>query len=259
MIHTVTRRRVGGLALATILAALTLGPAAGVVRAGGATPLLPDLAMVAPYNFKIAVSSTSGRLLRFTTIVVNVGRGPFQLIGFDADGATIGDILQVKQQIKYSDGTWHDRATTARMQWAGDGHDHWHVVGYQQFKLLRIGASTVGSGAKTGFCALDSYWYGSKKPSYYDADRQICQTGTNRTVLMGTQRNWGDIYRASIAYQWVDITGLPNGDYKLKVIADPPFGTPGRFRESNESNNRGWANIRIGGTTVTVLARSANP
>lgn len=259
MIHSVTRRRAGGLALATLLAAMTLGPAAGAVRAGVATPVLPDLAMVAPKSFKIAVSSNGRRLLRFTTIVVNIGPGPFQLIGFDSDGATIGDTLQVKQQIRYSDGTWHDRATTAQMEWAADGHNHWHVIGYQKFKLQRIGASTVGSGAKTGFCALDSYWYGSQKPSYYDAERQICQTGTSGTVLMGTQRKWGDIYRASIAYQWVDITGLPNGDYKLKVIADPPFGTPGRFRESNEDNNRGWADIRIGGTSVTVLARSANP
>lgn len=254
-----TRRRGAALTFATLLAAAALGPAAGGVRAGAATPVLPDLAMVPPYDFRIAVSSNGHRLLRFTTIVVNVGLGPFQLIGFDADGAKIGDILQVRQQIRYSDGTWHDRATTAQMAWAADGHDHWHVLGYQKFKLQKLDATTIGTGAKTGFCALDSYWYGSSKPSFYDADRLICQTGPSGTVLMGTQRKWGDIYRRQIAYQWVDITGLPNGEYKLKVIADPPFETGGRFRESNETNNRAWTRIRIGRTSVTVLSKSATP
>lgn len=215
--------------------------------------------MVPPFDFRIVFTREGRRLLRFSTVIVNVGRGPFQLYGYDADGATIGDILSVRQQIKRSDGTFVSRATTATMAWASDGHDHWHVTGYQKFKLQNLNARTLGAGAKTGFCSLDSYRYGSTKPSFYDAERFICQVGPTGTVLMGTSRRWGDIYRYDIAYQWVDITGLPNGDYKLKAIADPPFGTGGRFRESNETNNRGWTKIHIGGTTVTVLSKSAKP
>lgn len=76
---------------------------------------------------------------------------------------------------------------------------------------------------------------------------------------MGISVRWGDIYRSTIAFQWIDITGMPSGDYIIKIIADPPWKTGGRFLESNESNNRGWAKIRITKTGVSVLSRSARP
>ena len=76
---------------------------------------------------------------------------------------------------------------------------------------------------------------------------------------MGVSTRWGDIYKSTIAFQWIDITGLASGDYLIKIIADPPWETGGRFLESNESNNRGWAKIHLTKKTVTVLSRSANP
>ena len=76
---------------------------------------------------------------------------------------------------------------------------------------------------------------------------------------MGTSRGWGDIYRWSIAFQWIDITGLPNGDYKVRVTVDTPFATGGRFRESDDSNNRSWTKIHIGTSNVTILDKSRNP
>jgi hypothetical protein len=249
---------VGALVIA--LAALALSPGYGSDRAAlAATSILPDLAMVPPFDFRIETNGAGQKLLRFSTVVVNVGKGPFQLIGYDSDGATIGDTLSVRQQIKRSNGNWIERATTASMEWGTDGHNHWHVLAYQRFKLQNLDVETVGTGAKTGFCSLDSYHYGSKKPAFYTNDVDICQVGQSETVLMGTSRKWGDIYGWNLAFQWVDITGLPNGRYKLKVIADPPFASGGRFVESDESNNKGWARIRISGSTVTVLAKSAKP
>ena len=57
----------------------------------------------------------------------------------------------------------------------------------------------------------------------------------------------------------IDITGLPNGDYKLRVLVDPPLGSNGRFRESDDSNNRAWTKIHIGTSNVTILNQSGNP
>lgn len=252
-------RRHFRLALAAVLVTLVTGQVA-VVQAATPTLLLPDLAMVPPFDFRIEVTADGRRLLRFSTIAVNIGAGPFQAIGYDAgDGwASVGDNLSVKQQIKRSDGTWIDRATTAKMQWAGDGHNHWHITGYQSFKLMTLGGTTLKRAAKTGFCAFDSYLYGSTRPAFYTWEK-TCRTRTDGTVFMGHSRKWGDIYKSTIAFQWIDITGLPTGDYLLRVIVDPPHGSPGLFRESNESNNRAWAKIRIGRTSVTLLSRSARP
>lgn len=252
-------RRLLRLALAAVLVTLVTGQIA-VVQAATPTLLLPDLVMVPPSDFRIEFTGDGRKLLRFSTIAANIGAGPFQAIGYDpVDGrAAVGEILSVKQQIKRSDGSWVDRATTAKMQWSGDGHNHWHITGYQTFKLMTLGATTLKLAAKTGFCAFDSYLYGSTRPAFYTWEK-TCKTRTDGTVFMGHSRKWGDIYRSTIAFQWIDITGLPSGDYLLRVIVDPPYGKPGQFRESNEYNNRAWAKIRITRTTVTVLSRSARP
>lgn len=253
----VTRRGLR-LALVLALAAIAIGPAAAV-RAGKSPAKLPDLAMLPPFDFKI--ENTHGRrLLRFSTVSVNVGDGPFRMYGSDDDGtAEIGDILSVVQWIKHEDATWSQRETTAQMSWSGDGHDHWHILDFQRFKLRSLDAELLGSVAKIGFCSFDSYPYKSPRQPIYTSDRDICQTNSNGTVLMGTSRGWGDIYKWSIAFQWIDITDLPNGDYKLRVTVDTPFATGGRFRESDDSNNRAWTKIHIGTSNVIVLDKSRNP
>ena len=76
---------------------------------------------------------------------------------------------------------------------------------------------------------------------------------------MGVSKNWGDTYPYTFKFQWVDITDLPNGDYRLRVIADPADVAGGLFIESDETNNVGWAKIRIQGRQVTVLNRSPRP
>ena len=230
------------------------------MRAGQSPAKLPDLAMLPPFDFRIE-NNGGQRLLRFSTVQVNVGPGRFRILGFDSDGtANQGDVLSVVQWIKHEDGTWTPRPTTAQMTWSfDDGHDHWHLLDFQKFKLVRLQSDVLGNVAKTGFCSFDSYPYTSSRQAFYTSERDICQTNSNGKVLMGTSRGWGDIYRWSIAFQWIDITGLPNGDYKLRVLVDPPLGSRGKFRESDESNNRSWTKIHIGTSSVTILDKSRNP
>ena len=258
--HRIQIRRVVRLALAAALATLALGQAV-VVQAATPAEILPDLTMVAPSDIRIEFTNDGRKLLRFSTIAVNLGPGPFQVLGFDTDGyAGLRDILHVKQQIKRSDGSWVDRATNARMMWAGDGHDHWHILGYQSFRLQVSGVFTLKLAAKTGFCAFDSYVYTSTKPAFYTWEK-TCKTKSNGTVFMGTAAKWGDIYKWNIAFQWFDVTGLALGDYTLRVVADPAgmYEPNGSFKESNESNNGAWTNIHIGKSSVTVLSKSPRP
>jgi hypothetical protein len=260
MIGDVVRRGPAALALVA-LAALTLGPGAGAAHAAPSSKaLLPDLAVLAPFDVRIE-NVDGKRRLRFATVVVNVGVGPFQLKGFDPkdDHAAQGDILSVRQQVREPDGSLSRHETSATMFWSGDGHNHWHVTGIQEIRLQNLDDEVIANVAKTGFCFLDSYAYGSSKPSRYNSAHSVCQTRADGAVPMGVSRNWGDIYPSTIAFQWIDITGLPSGKYRLKVIADPAVTPGGRFLELDETNNKGWTKIRLTSTGVTVLKKSPKP
>lgn len=223
------------------------------------TPILPDLAVLAPFDFTIEVNGDK-RLLRFSTVLVNLGPGPFQLFGFDPDGVTgIGDTLQVRQQIFQSDGTILTIPTTATMVWAADGHNHFHIADLQRIRLQNLQSETLRAIAKTGFCFLDSFVFRSKEPAHYENATFVCNVAPNRTVPMGISVLWGDVYRRTIAFQWIDITGLPDGDYLIEILADPPIETGGQFLEADETNNRGWATIRLRGSKVQVLSSSPAP
>lgn len=250
-------RRSRSVALATLLALLMGGATSSPVY--GATALRPDLAAVAPFDFRIDTSVPGKRLLRFSTVVVNIGPGPFRLYGYDPSGVQKGETIKVRQMIRQSDGTWVTRETGAVMTYSGDGHDHWHVVGAQAFKLLDVKSNGLRAAAKIGFCFLDSYPWTSTRPDHFNSTLPVCNINRYGNVPMGVSKGWGDIYKYDIAFQYIDITGIPNGDYRVRMIVDPPSESGGRFVETNEANNRSWAIVRIGTSSVTVLSSSPRP
>jgi len=81
--HREVHRRRAAAAAITIAVALAAGQDVAPTRAShSANALLPDLAVLPPSDFRIVVRDSGRRLLRFTTVVVNIGRGPLQLLGF---------------------------------------------------------------------------------------------------------------------------------------------------------------------------------
>jgi hypothetical protein len=66
---------------------------------------------------------------------------------------------------------------------------------------------------------------------------------------MGLAVGWADEYSYLLPYQWIDITGLPSGTYRLRASAD----VGGWFRESRDGNNYTWDKIEIKGDKVKVL------
>jgi hypothetical protein len=66
---------------------------------------------------------------------------------------------------------------------------------------------------------------------------------------MGLSRGWGDKYRYSLPDQYIDITGLPLGRYRMRATADPSDW----FSESNNTNNFTWVDIKISGTSVSEI------
>ena len=65
----------------------------------------------------------------------------------------------------------------------------------------------------------------------------------------GISVGWADTYAASIAKQWIKINNLQDGKYRVIVKTDPS----NWFKEVSETNNWTHSDIRITGSTVTVL------
>ncbi len=240
---------------AVAVAVLGLAAAAAPASAAAADRL-PDLAMAPLDDFRIEKTGQR-KLLRYTAIVVNIGAGRFQLDGSRA--STAEPEMSVVQRIFDDAGGSRTRATAARMYFAGDGHNHWHVRDLEQSSLDRLDNGVkVGSGAKHGFCFFDYVAFRLALPGA-PANRFYTTCGTTGTVLtqtMGLSVGWGDAYYYYLVDQWVDITTVGPGRYRLGTTAD----AQNWFLESNESNNATWTDLQIksnGPPRVTAQGPSA--
>jgi hypothetical protein len=167
--------------------------------------------------------------------------------------------MTVKQRIYDNAGGYYDLATSAEMFFAGDGHNHWHVKDLQTYELIRKDNGVkVGTGAKSGFCFADGVRYdpslpGSPSSGIYSG----CGNLSSLSVDMGLSVGWSDTYSWDLAFQYVDITGLAPGRYRLQITAD----YNNYFQESNESNNFTWVDIQLKskkGTGLKIIAYGPN-
>lgn len=229
-------------------------PSASVALDG--SERLPDIGMLPPRDFSIQQRPKGVRWLRFDAIVVNIGPGDFEIEGRGTiSGNRRGNVVQLIE----TDGAPVVVETPAEMFYAGDGHDHWHVEDMQHWTIASMNdrARPLRSGEKRGFCFWDNYRYGSlADPTYHPTTTSACETRGDDVVPMGLSVGWGDEYPSTIAFQYIDITGLPNGDYEVRLVADPAtLELPnGEFVEAEEGNNTSWAIIRITRKVVTVLS-----
>ena len=220
----------------------------GVVAA---TDRLPDLRMAPLANF---YTETSGgeRRLRFRTIMTNEGTGPLEVRGTrDTLSQTH---LRTRQAIFNTDGGVRFVDSRALMEYAVDGHDHWHIQGVMLYQMWSADGVTR-RGTKVGFCFLDSYRYNLGMPGAPQSQvypEHLCGDRGDLTNRMGLSVGWGDDYPANFAYQWIDISTLPPGDYTVQARADEA----NWYVEASETNNCAWARVRIGASNgaVPILA-----
>jgi len=245
---------VAPIALALLIALLTLVVLYAPSRPAYAqTDRLPDLGMAYPKGFLIENTSDGRKLLRFASTVVNVGAGPLELHGQRPDSGA--PEMTVTQRIFDDAGGYRDVPTTAIIFWGGDGHNHWHVKDLEDFQLERLDNGVkVGTYAKHGFCFFDNSNYGSPDPAFYTPRQtQSCGGGLSATqTMMGLSPGWGDKYGRALVGQYIDITGLTPGQYRLIGTAD----ASDWFLESDNANNVTWVDIRLTATDkVRILAR----
>lgn len=223
-----------------------------------ATPRLqlPDLRMAKPRDIRLA-HVTSGalkgrRLLRFTTILLNDGKGPIDVVGRRACRSTSRcPTMSVRQRIRRTDGTWTVVRTTARMRFeVGDRHRHWHVEDFERYRLWRLGVAdpTPRRARKFGFCFFDISRVRRWGPAHRQYAQSRCGTPDSLRVHVGLSAGWQDTYPWDFAGQYIDVTGLPRGEYLLCVTADPRK----QFRQADTRNHETWVRLRIGRSGVVL-------
>jgi len=242
VVANLRRSLAASITLALIAATLSINVVAAVP-----TQLMPDLGMARLRKFSIDTSVAGQTRLRFTTVIINIGDGPFQAFGHDPQPN--GELL-VDGQIRNSDGSWTSYPTDYHMYFAGDGHNHWHVRDLETYELRNSAAVLKGTGAKHGFCFSDNYTFNlslpgaPQSPVYRD-----CGDPGDTSVTVGLSIGWGDRYVAKLPDQYIDIFGLPSGQYTITATADAQNG----FTERCEGNNTTTAVLQITGSSVTIV------
>ena len=160
------------------------------------------------------------KLLRFDFRVWNAGNKDLH----------IGDPTQHPRWFEYSD---------------CPGHQHYHLKGFNQYTVFRSGGGR-NLGRKQGFCLEDTRWKGpvARKRKRFNCEDQ------------GVSAGWYDLYPWWLDCQWVDITGLPDGDYVLQAETNPRRRKGRRrVREDNYKDNIIQVGVRITGRRVKRLAQ----
>lgn len=101
-------------------------------------------------------------------------------------------------------------------------HGHYHFRAFAEYRLVNS-CGQVAASLKVGFCLTDSSrWNTNANPS-----------SVFSCTFQGIQTGWADIYSSATPCQWIDITGLPAGNYTLQMETNPEQ----RLVESDYSNN----------------------
>jgi hypothetical protein len=110
-------------------------------------------------------------------------------------------------------------------------HAHYHLNNFCIYRLLTLDYAKIVKARKQGFCLRDDKTY-----------KKTAGPGSGYTcAYQGISAGWQDVYDKSLDCQWLDITGVPPGDYYLEITVNP-FRV---FTESNYSNNQVLIRITI--------------
>ena len=123
-------------------------------------------------------------------------------------------------------------------------HGHFHMHGVADYDLLSADGSTVVRARKQGWCFRDNNPFrAGAGPAKYDCGNQ------------GISAGWEDIYDKSLDCQWLDITGVPGGQYRLRVTVNPDH----VFEEANYANNTVSVPVTLPGAVATPPPSTTQP
>jgi hypothetical protein len=213
--------------------ALTLLPAAGMVGLQVRSPQVarasdpgvthhPNLRPNPAYDLRVT-HEAGLKLLRFSTAMANRGRGPLEL--FPVNDQDSG-VTQAFQRLFTHDaaGNWYETGTQLIGTFSfHPEHDHWHFEDFASYRLRdvaadgSVGSTVLTSSEKVGFCLVDGPRVETiPEPS---TGHEYIDCGPGATV--GISAGFADVYTWGLPGQHVDVTGLPDGNYWLQIMADP--------------------------------------
>jgi hypothetical protein len=112
-------------------------------------------------------------------------------------------------------------------------HGHFHYSGFALYELLDSSDRVVVPGRKHAYCMEDSNQV-AQGPDVGCSKVYDCYN-------QGIQAGWSDLYGNTLDCQWIDITGVPPGSYRLKVVLNPTR----EFHELTFENNTAIVPVRI--------------
>jgi hypothetical protein len=92
-------------------------------------------------------------------------------------------------------------------------HRHFHFSGFAEYELRDASGAAVVRGRKQAFC-LEDITRIADSPAVSCRQNFTCNN-------QGIQRGWADVYSARLDCQWLDVTDVPAGRYKLVVRVNP--------------------------------------
>lgn len=175
------------------------------------TALLPNIEALPADNLYLEKHDDGKILLRFNTTTWNKGTGPLELIGDPLNGGAVSQIVY------YDDGTTVAYSVGSFV--LDDGHNHFHYDDYAIYKLQKdvTDLNAVASGAKTSFCIMDTDRINHRLPG---APKTAQYTSCGKDT-QGMSVGWGDTYKAGLEGQWIEVTKVQSGRYKLIIHVNP--------------------------------------
>jgi hypothetical protein len=217
-----------------LMPALLLGVAAERIAAA---PLLPDLfAWESESRCYMHCGNMNTQLIpnkvlyRFTGALPNAGAGPLEI----REVTHPNNVQDVYQRIYQTGGPLTEVLIGSFPNAASIPPRHLFLPGIAQYNLRTVLPGNgvgpiVSSNDKTSMAVVDSNSYNTSLPG---APSSRVYDSVSDPIL-GISIGWADVYTTALPGQWVEATGLADGQYWLEVIADPY----NRIQENNETNN----------------------
>ena len=199
-----------------------------------------------PASLSVDVDRDGTRRIRFSTTTTNLGDGPLEMLG--ALNPDTGRTLATQRVVRSDGDGVLERAVGEFIY--HPTHRHWHFESFTEFALwtyLPSGAleRVIATTGKMTFCVMDTGRVGSPPPgSPSDATYTGCGDRTQ-----GISVGWQDTYGAGVPGQELDVTGVPDGRYAIRSVADPE----NRLMEKDDGNNENVVYVELSGATVRRL------